>query len=85
MKKFLVMLLCIASLVLLAACDSNGRNKRKDKDDDEDDDKYAEYAGTYELYYMSGSFSLSNYEYYRIILKADGKCVIESKAPGNSQ
>ena len=41
--------------------------------------KYTEEAGVYELYYMSGSFNLSNYEYYTIELKENGDAVVKSK------
>ena len=47
--------------------------------------KYEEYAGTYELYYMSGDLSVNMYDYYRITLSANGKCLVESKGAGNSQ
>ena len=47
--------------------------------------KYKEYAGTYEMYAAYGSVSLNDYEYYRIILEADGDCIVESKGKGISQ
>jgi len=47
--------------------------------------KYAEYAGTYNLYYMSGSLNVNMYEYYRITLEADGDCIVESKGKNSSQ
>lgn len=81
MKKFIIMLLCLFSLFSVVGCfDDDGVKK-----DDDEDDIYEEYAGTYNLYYMSGSFSLSDYEYYRIILKSNGKCIIEAKGSANSQ
>ena len=70
MKKVFVLLLVMVSFLSLAGC------KRL---------KNREYAGTYELYYMSGSFSLSDFEYYTITLEKNGDCKIASKSPYNSQ
>ena len=44
--------------------------------------KYEAEAGVYELYYMSGDFSKSSYEYYTIELKENGKAIVKSKANG---
>ena len=44
--------------------------------------KYEAEAGVYELYYMSGDFSMSSYDYYTIELKANGKAIVKSKANG---
>ena len=70
MIKILMFLSVFTLFFTLTGCNSN---------------KYEEQAGTYELYYASGSISLSNYDYWRIILKEDGTCVIESKGAYNSQ
>lgn len=49
----------------------------------------AQYAGTYEMVSVSGTMTANGqtidldtslYEYYRIILKANGKAIVESKA-----
>lgn len=42
-------------------------------------DEYEEYAGTYELFYVSKEYKVDDYEYYRIILEANGDCVVEYK------
>ena len=46
--------------------------------------KYKEYAGTYELYYVNGNASVNSFEYYNIILEANGDCVVEYKLKGTS-
>ena len=73
MKKILVMIFTLLLTLTISGCNLL------------ENDKYAEYAGTYELYEASGAISMSSFDYYRIILKADGTCVIESKASMNSQ
>lgn len=47
---------------------------------------YAEEAGVYECYQikLNGVNALSQFEYYRITLNADGTCIVESKGVGQS-
>lgn len=75
MRKICKLLVVLLVLITLTGCSFDFLKE----------DKYAEEAGTYELYYAGGSISLSNYDYWRIILNADGTCVIESKGSNNSQ
>ncbi len=77
MKKFIFIITLFSCVLSLASC--SFINKLFS------DDKYKEEAGTYELYYASGAISKSNYDYWRIILEADGSCTVESKGAGNSQ
>lgn len=51
--------------------------------------KYKEVAGTYELISLSGqiynvNITENSYEYYTIILEADGKATVKSKAKGGA-
>lgn len=69
LAKVLVALLLVATLLTFTACTP-----------------YTEEAGIYECYEITinGVDYLSQYEYYRIILYADGSCVVESKGVGQS-
>lgn len=69
MKKILILVMMLLGIVI-GGCEKN---------------KYKEYSGTYNLYFMVGDLQLNDFEYYRIILEADGDCIIESKGRGNSQ
>lgn len=44
--------------------------------------KYKEYAGTYEMYSVFGDRSKNDYEYCRIILKANGDLIVKTKLKG---
>lgn len=72
MKKFTkitaIVLVALSLTLLFAACGPD----------------YSELAGTYEVSTLSGEVSgvtvnKSNYEYFRLILTADGKATVESK------
>ena len=94
MKKILLFLLvAMTSLFVLASCDSDKEtstdaNQETSAETNEGTNEivkpYEKEAGVYNLYSMTG-LDMSLYEYYRIILNADGTCVVESKAAGVSQ
>ena len=69
LSKVMVVLLLVAALFTFVACTP-----------------YAEEAGVYECYEMelNGANAMSKFDYYRIILYADGSCVVESKVAGQS-
>lgn len=69
MKKMVNLLLILMCLISLNSCKSN---------------EYEEYAGVYDLYYVSDSKS-NIYDYYRIILEANGDCKIIYKLKTTSQ
>lgn len=64
MKKIFFLSMLFVFTLVLVSCQEN---------------KYEEEAGLYELYHMSGDLQLSNFVYYTIELKADGKAVVRSK------
>ena len=88
MKKILLFLLvAFASLFILASCDSDKKTSADAEENEETNETvnpYEKEAGVYNLYAMTG-LDMSLYEYYRIILNADGTCVVESKGAGASQ
>ena len=68
-SKVLVVLLLAATVLTFVGCTP-----------------YAEEAGVYECYQikLNGVNALSQFEYYRITLNADGTCIVESKGVGQS-
>lgn len=68
-SKVLVVLLLAATVLTFVGCTP-----------------YAEEAGVYECYEitLNGVDAMSQFEYYRITLNADGSCVVESKGAGQS-
>ena len=68
-SKVLVVLLLATTLLTFVACTP-----------------YAEEAGVYECYEITvnGIDAMSQFEYYRITLNADGTCIVESKNAGQT-
>ena len=68
-SKVLVVLLLAATVLTFVGCTP-----------------YAEEAGVYECYEitLNGVNAMSQFEYYRITLNADGSCIVESKGAGQS-
>ena len=68
-SKVLVVLLLAATLLTFVGCTP-----------------YAKEAGVYECYEIkvNGVNAMSQFEYYRITLNADGTCIVESKGVGQA-
>jgi hypothetical protein len=64
MKKYIILILAVMSILTIGGCKSI---------------KNMKYTGKYELYSMTGSLSKEDFEYYTITLEKDGTCIIESK------